>query len=73
MVISHGHSEVETMHDHDKNIQALLQRYEELRVRLTADIPKLRIHEIPSSDHRATDQALCVDPAMVQVIRDVHT
>ena len=54
LVVSQGHSEAETMHDHDKNMQALLQRYEELRVRITADITKLRIHKIPSSDHRAT-------------------
>ena len=73
VVVGRGNSEAEAMHDHDKNLQALLQRCEERGVRLNADKLKLRMHAIPFVGHRATDQGLCVDPVKVQAIKEMPT
>ena len=73
VVVGRGHSEAEAIHDHDKNLQALLQQCEERGVRLNADKLKLRMHKVPFIGHRATDQGLCVDPAKVQAIKEMPT
>ena len=74
VVVGRGHTEAEAIHDHDKNLQALLQRWEKQGVRLNADKLRLQMHEVPFIGHMATDHGLCVDPAEVQAIQgNAHT
>ena len=73
VVVGRGHTEAEAIHDHDKNLQALLQRCEERGVRLNVDKLRLRMHEVPFIGHMATDHGLCVDPAKVQAIKGMPT
>ena len=71
VVVGRGHNEAEAIHDHDKNLHALLQWCEECGVRLNADKIKLRRNAVPFIGHIATDQGLCVDPAKVQAIKEM--
>ena len=73
VVVGRIHSEAEAIHDHNKNLQALLQRCKERGVRLNAGKLKLRMHEVPFIGHRVTDQGLCVDSAKVQAIKEMST
>ena len=71
VVVGRGQTEENAIHDHDKNLEVLLQRCEERGVRLNADKLKLRMQEVPFIGHIATQQGLCVDPAKVQAIKDM--
>ena len=73
VVVGRGQSDAEAVWDHDKNMQALLQRCEERGVRLNADKLNLRMHEVSFIGHRTTDQGLCVDPAKVLAIKQMPT
>ena len=73
VVVGWGHSEAEAIHDYDKNLQALLQWCEVWGVRLNTEKLKLRMHEVPFIGHRATDEGRYVDPAKVQVIKEMPT
>ena len=71
VVVGRGQTEESAIHDHDKNLEALLLRCEERGVRLNADKLKLRMPEVPFIGHVATGQGLCVDPAKVQAIKEM--
>ena len=71
VVVGHGQTEESAIHDHVKNLEALLLRYEEWGVQLNADKYKLRMPEVPFIGHVAIGQGLCVDPAKVQAIKEM--
>ena len=71
LVVGRGESFEEANRDHDRNLDALLQRCAEKGVRLNPDKIKLRLSEVPFIGHRATSEGLCVDPAKVQAIKDM--
>ena len=73
LAVGRGESIEEANRDHDKNLDALLQRCAERGVRLNPDKIKLRLAEVPFIGHRATSEGLCVDPAKVQAIKDMPT
>ena len=71
LVFGRGESVEEANRDHDKNLDALLQRCIEKGVRLNANKLQLRLTEVPFIGHRATSEGLCVDPAKVQAIQEM--
>ena len=71
LAVGRGETLDEANRDHDKNLDALLQRCEKRGVQLNPDKIKLRVSEVPFIGHRATSEGLCVDPAKVQAIRDM--
>lgn len=62
MVISFGDTIEEAVQDHDRNLEGLLQRCEQQKVRLYTNKIKFIMHEAPFIDHTATKDGLSVDP-----------
>ena len=54
--------------DHDKNLEAFLQRCENAGIKLNPEKIKLRMKEVPFIGHVATEKGLCVDPDKVRAI-----
>ena len=54
--------------DHDKNLEAFLQRCENAGIKLNPEKVKLRMKEVPFIGHVATEKGLCVDPNKVRAI-----
>ena len=71
LVVGRGETSEAANRDHDKNLEAFLQRCEAKGVRLNPDKIKLRVSEVPFIGHRATSEGLCIDPAKVQAIQDM--
>ncbi len=69
--VGFGDSLEEAIPDHDKSLEAFIERCEERGVRLHAEKVKLRRQEVPFMRHLATSKRLCVDPTKVQVIREM--
>ncbi len=61
----------EAIPDHDKNLEAFIERCEERGVRLNAEKVKLSRQEVPFIGHLATSKGLCVDPTKVRAIREM--
>ena len=68
VVVGFGHTHLEAVHDHDKNLMTFLQCCEAQGVVLNTDKCTLRQKEVPFIGHIATDEGLCVDPAKVRAI-----
>ena len=71
LVVGRGETSEAANRDHNKNLEAFLQRCEAKGVRLNPDKIKLRVSEVPFIGHRATSEGLCIDPAKVQAIQDM--
>ena len=54
--------------DHDRNLEAFLQRCRDRGLKLNPEKIQLCKQEVPFIGHVATGQGLCVDPAKVQAI-----
>lgn len=68
VVVGFGHTHLEAIQDHDKNLTTFLQRCEAQGVVLNTDKFTLRQKEVPFIGHIATDEGLRVDPAKVRAI-----
>ena len=68
VVVGFGHTHLEAVHDHDKNLVTFLQRCEAQGIVLNTDKFAVRQKEVPFIGHIATDEGLCVDPAKVRAI-----
>ena len=71
VVVGFGHTHLEAVLDHDKNLMAFLQRCEAQGVVLNTDKFALRQKEVPFIGHIATDEGLRVDPAKVRAITEM--
>ena len=63
-----GKTEEVAIQNHDRNLDAFLQRCSTQGVKLNTQKVRLRLREVPFIGHIATDQGLCADPAKVQAI-----
>ena len=63
VVVGFGHTHLEAIQYHDKNLMTFLQRCEAQGVVLNTDKFTLRQKEVPFIGHIATDEGLRVDPA----------
>ena len=68
VVVGFGHTHLEAIDDHDKNLMTFLQRCEAQGVVLNTNKFNLRQQKVPFIGHIATDEGLCVDPAKVRAI-----
>lgn len=66
VVVGRGETTNKARKDHDMNLEALLQRCAEKRVKLNPDKIKLRMNEVPFTGHVATSEGLRVDPSKVR-------
>ena len=71
VVVGRGDTGQIAAQDHDKNLNALLQRCIEQGLMLNPDKIKLRMQKVPFIGHVATDKGLCVDPHKVKAIADM--
>ena len=71
VVVGRGDTTQIAAKDHDKNLNALLQRCTERGLRLNPDKIKLGMQKVPFIGHVATDKGLCVDPHKVKAIVDM--
>ena len=69
LVVGRGETSEAANRDHDKNLDAFLQRCMARGVRLNPDKIKLRVSEVPFIGHRATSEGLCVHLAKVKAIQ----
>ncbi len=68
VVVGCGDTEEEASHDHDRNLDAVLQR---CNLKLNDRKLRLRLREVPFIGHILTPEGLCVDPNKVKAIRDM--
>ena len=71
LVYGKGNSNEEAIADHDKNLQAFLQRCEDCNVVLSADKIQLRQTEVPFIGHVATPHGLKPSPSKVKAIKEM--
>ena len=71
VVVGFGDTEQTANMDHDKNLDAFLQRCEVRGLKLNPEKVQLRKKAVPFIGHVATGQGLCADPAKVQAIREM--
>lgn len=71
VVVGRGETTNEARKDHDMNLEALLQRCAEKKVKLNPDKIKLRMKEVPFIGHVATSEGLRVDPSKVAAIMEM--
>ena len=69
VVVGYGETHEEAVADHDRNLNAFLQRCEERGVALNAQKLCLRESEVPFIGHITTSKGLCIDPAKVKAIQ----
>ncbi|XP_064629293.1 uncharacterized protein K02A2.6-like [Lineus longissimus] len=55
--------------DHDRHLEALLQRCREKGIKLNRDKLKVRLNAVPFMGHILTDQGLKMDPSKLEAIR----
>ena len=67
-----GNTEDEAVQNHDRNLDAFLQRCSTQGVKLNPQKVRLRLREVPFIGHIATDQGLCADPAKVRAITEMQ-
>ena len=65
MGVGVGDTVEEAEKEHDRNLEAFLQRCVARGVKLNADKVRLSLHKVPFIGHVATDQGLSVDPDKV--------
>ena len=69
VVVGYGETHEEAVADHDRNLNAFLQRCEERGVALNAQKLCLRESEVPFIGHITTSKGLCINPAKVKAIQ----
>ena len=69
VVVGLGESNEEATREHDRNLDAVLQRCVERNLKLNAKKLRLRLREVPFIGHLLTSEGLCVDPSKVQAIQ----
>ena len=68
VVVGFGNTMEKATQNHDRNLDAFLQRCLERNVKLNDKKMQLRRQEVPFIGHVATAEGLCVDPSKVQAI-----
>ena len=71
VVVGFGDTVEAAVIDHDKNLEAFLQRGKDRGIKLNAEKVSLRMREVPFIGHVATDKGLCVDPSKVRAISEM--
>lgn len=68
LIYGKGDSKTEAIFDHDKNLQALLERCRKLNIKLNKDKVQLRKSEIQYIGHLLTSEGVKPDPRKVSAI-----
>ena len=63
-----GDTDKEAQQDHDRNLEALLQRCRERGIALNQNKLKLRITEVPFMGHIFSNQGLKIDPEKTKAV-----
>ena len=71
LIYGKGSTEEEANADHDRNLEALLQRCRERGIALNKDKLCLRRNEVPFMGHVLTNQGLKIDPEKVEAIQNM--
>ena len=73
LIWGEGETDEEAAHDHDRNLQALLERCRQENIKLNAEKLQFRVEEVTYVGHRISKKGLASDPAKVSAINDMPT
>ena len=73
LIWGEGETDEEAAHDHDRNLQALLERCRQENIKLNAEKLQFRVEEVTYVGHRLSKKGLSSDPAKVSAINDMPT
>ena len=73
LVYGCGDTNADAMADHDKNLEALLQRAREVNLKLNKKKLKLKLPSVTYMGHRLTSEGLRPDPDKITAVQNMQT